>query len=42
VYVLISGSTVSPMWLHLVFLPLSPALGVLGGLLRARQTARLG
>jgi hypothetical protein len=38
----ISGSAADDLWLHLVFLPLSPALGALGGFLRARQHARRG
>jgi len=37
-YAVISGSAADDLWMHLVFLPLSPALGALGGFLRtARQ-----
>jgi hypothetical protein len=39
-YALISGSAADHLWLHLLFLPLSPALGALGGFLRSRRTAR--
>jgi len=39
VYALVHGA--SPLWLHLLFLPLSPALGALGGYLRWRQSARI-
>ena len=39
-YAVISGSAADDLWMHLVFLPLSPALGALGGFLRARQRAR--
>ena len=42
VYSLISGSAAGHGWLHLAFLPLSPALGALGGCLRSRQNARRG
>jgi hypothetical protein len=42
VYSVISGSAADHPWLYLVFLPLSPALGALGGFLRARQHARHG
>jgi hypothetical protein len=42
VYGLISGTAASHSWLHLAYLPLSPALGALGGLLRLRQIARRG
>jgi hypothetical protein len=41
-YAVISGSGADDLWMHLVFLPLSPALGALGGFLRARQHARHG
>jgi hypothetical protein len=41
-YAVISGSAADDLWLHLVFLPLSPALGALGGFLRARQHTRHG
>ena len=41
-YAVISGSAADDLWMHLVFLPLSPALGALGGFLRARQHARHG
>jgi hypothetical protein len=40
VYALLSGGASGHIWLHLVYLPLSPALGALGGFLRARQIAR--
>jgi hypothetical protein len=36
-YAVISGNAANDLWLHLVFLPLSPTLGALGGFLRARQ-----
>jgi hypothetical protein len=39
-YALISGRAVGHLWLYLVFLPLSPALGAFGGFLRLRQKAR--
>ena len=42
VYGLISGTAADHLWLHLVYLPLSPALGALGGFLRSRQIARHG
>jgi hypothetical protein len=42
VYGLISGTAAGPLWLHLIYLPLSPALGALGGFLRSRQIARHG
>jgi hypothetical protein len=42
VYTVISLSSAGPLWLHLAFLPLSPALGALGGYLRSRQNARRG
>jgi len=38
VYGLISGGAAGHLWTHLVFLPLSVALGMLGGFLRARQS----
>ena len=40
-YAVISGNAADDLWMHLVFLPLSPALGVLGGYLRSRQAARI-
>lgn len=39
-YAMISGSAASHFWLHLAYLPLSPALGAIGGFLRSRQNAR--
>ncbi len=42
VYSLISGIAAGHLWLHLAFLPLSPALGALGGFLRSRQIAGHG
>ncbi|WP_441238716.1 hypothetical protein [Bradyrhizobium sp. 930_D9_N1_4] len=42
IYAVIGGSAAEDLWMHLVFLPLSPALGALGGYLRSRQTARAG
>jgi len=44
---IINGSSVSPSWLHFVYLPLSPALGALGGFLclhrmRARNAPSIG
>jgi hypothetical protein len=39
VYAVINDSSAGSLWLHLVFLPLSPALGALGGYLRSRQNA---
>jgi hypothetical protein len=39
VYAIINDSSAGSLSLHLVFLPLSPALGALGGYLRARQNA---
>ncbi|WMT75993.1 hypothetical protein [Bradyrhizobium sp. Ash2021] len=39
VYAVVSGSSTYPLWLHLAFLPLSPALGALGGFLRSRSNA---
>lgn len=41
-YGVISGLAADDLWMHLVFLPLSPALGALGGFLRAWQHARHG
>ena len=41
-YAVISGSAADDLWMHLVFLPLSPALGALGGFLRAQQHPRHG
>jgi hypothetical protein len=40
VYTVIDGT--GRLWLHLLELPLSPALGALGGYLRSRQTGRAG
>jgi hypothetical protein len=40
VYALSTGAAGHP-WLHLALLPLSPALGALGGVLSARRHARL-
>lgn len=40
-YAVISGRAADDLWMHLVFLPLSPALGALGGYLRSRQAARI-
>jgi hypothetical protein len=40
VHALLSGGASGHVWLHLAYLPLSPALGALGGFLRARQIAR--
>jgi len=37
VYTVINLNSAGPLWLHLAFLPLSPALGALGGYLRSRQ-----
>jgi hypothetical protein len=42
VYTVINLSSADPLWLHLVFLPLSPALGALGGYLRSRQNVLRG
>lgn len=42
VYGLISGTAAGHLWLHLAYLPLSPALGALGGFLRSRQIAGHG
>jgi len=42
VYAVINVSPAAPLWLHLVYLPLSPALGALGGYLRSRQNALRG
>jgi hypothetical protein len=42
VYTVINLSSAGPLWLHLAFLPLSPALGALGGYLRSRQNALRG
>lgn len=38
-YAVISGAAADDLWMHLVFLPLSPALGALGGYLRSRPAA---
>ena len=40
VYALLSGA--GHVWLHLIFLPVSPALGALGGFLRVRRVTRHG
>jgi len=40
VYALLSGSAGDQFGLHLAFLPLSPALGALGGYLNSRRHAR--
>jgi hypothetical protein len=40
VYALLSGSAADHFGLHLAFLPLSPALGALGGYLTTRRNAR--
>jgi hypothetical protein len=40
VYALVKGS--GNMWLHVLYVPMSLALGALGGHLRARQTAGIG
>ena len=42
VYALLSGGASGHPWLHLLYLPLSPVLGALGGFLRVRQIARRG
>jgi hypothetical protein len=42
VYTVINLSSAGPLWLHLAFLPLSPALGALGGYLRSGQNALRG
>jgi hypothetical protein len=42
VYSMINGSAAGHPWLHLIYLPLSPALGALGGFLRSLQNARTG
>jgi hypothetical protein len=42
VYALISGGAANELGLHLAFLPLSPALGALGGYLSSRRNARQG
>ena len=39
IYAVISGGAADDLWMHLAFLPLSPALGALGGYLRSRQAA---
>lgn len=41
-YAVISGGAAEDLWMHLVFLPLSPALGALGGYLWRWQTPRAG
>jgi hypothetical protein len=40
VYAVLSGSAAGHLGLHLAFLPLSPALGALGGYLSSRRNAR--
>ncbi len=40
VYAVANGT--GRLWLHVLYLPLSPALAALGGYLRSRQTARVG
>ncbi len=40
VYAVVTGTGLR--WLDMLYLPLSPALGALGGYLRARQTGRVG
>jgi hypothetical protein len=40
IYALVHGT--GRLWLDLLDLPLSPALGALGGYLRSRQTGRVG
>jgi hypothetical protein len=40
VYAMVKGS--GHLWLHVIYLPLSLALGALGGYLRSRQTAHVG
>jgi len=42
VYAVINDSSAGSLWLHLAFLPLSPALGALGGYLRSRKNAPRG
>lgn len=42
VYAVMSGSAGGDLLVHLVYLPLSVALGTLGGFLRARQNAQRG
>jgi hypothetical protein len=39
VYAVVNGT--GQLWLHLLYVLLSPALGALGGYLRSRQTARI-
>lgn len=40
-FAVISGGAADDLLMHLVFLPLSPALGALGGYLRSQQAARM-
>jgi hypothetical protein len=40
VYALLGGGAAGHSALHLIFLPLSPALGALGGYLSSRRNAR--
>ncbi len=40
VYAVVNGT--GRLWLDVLYLPLSPALGALGGYLRLRQTGRIG
>jgi hypothetical protein len=42
VYALVSGSAGGHLWVQLMYLPLSVALGTLGGILRAQQNALRG
>jgi hypothetical protein len=42
VYTVITDSAAGHLWLHLAYLPLSPALGAFGGFLRLRQNAKRG
>lgn len=39
VYAVINDNSAGSLWLHLAFLPLSPALGALGGFLRLPRNA---
>lgn len=39
-YPLVSGTAAHDMWSHLIYLPISPALGALGGFLRLHQTTK--
>ena len=42
VYAVINLGSAGSLWLHLALLPLSPALGALGGYLRSRQNPLRG